>query len=93
MSATGSLAAVGSSAIATPETAGPTPSASDGQNRRRYRLIVSATSCPTVRVSGGSGGGNAWDFAIPLRATRAYAAAGSAARTFSKTSSPSRAST
>ncbi|OLE00363.1 MAG: hypothetical protein AUG91_04395 [Actinobacteria bacterium 13_1_20CM_4_69_9] len=47
-----------SSAAATPSSAGPMPSASDGQKRAPYRRIDSATSWPTVRVSGGSGGGS-----------------------------------
>jgi hypothetical protein len=34
------------------------PSPSDGQNRRPYWRSASATTCPTVRVSGGSGGGS-----------------------------------
>jgi hypothetical protein len=35
------------------------PSANEGQNRRPYSRIASATTCPTVRVSGGRGGGSA----------------------------------
>ena len=38
-------------------TASGMPSASEGQKRRPYRRIVSATSWPTVRSAGGSGGG------------------------------------
>lgn len=43
--------------LRTTSTAGPTPSASEGQKRLAYSRIVSATSWPTVLVSGGSGGG------------------------------------
>ena len=47
------------SASATPSTAATgSPSASEGQKRRWYRRTDSATSCPMVRVSGGSGGGS-----------------------------------
>ena len=49
--------------------AGPRPSASDAQKRRPYSLRVSATSCPTVRVSGGSGGGKGSRFRAPFLAT------------------------
>ena len=38
---------------------GGIPSASDGQKRRPYSRIDSATSWPTVRSAGGSGGGSA----------------------------------
>jgi hypothetical protein len=48
--------------LRTTSAAGPTPSANEGQNRLAYRRIVSATSCPTVRVSGGSGGGSSRRF-------------------------------
>ncbi len=40
-----------------------TPSANEAQKRRPYRRSASATTCPTVRVSGGSGGGSgSWGF-------------------------------
>ncbi len=46
--------------VTTAINAGPMPSASDGKNRSPYALIDSATSCPTVRRSGGSAAGRGW---------------------------------
>ena len=55
--ASGSLATPGDSARTRPAVAGATPRARDCQKRLPYSRIVSATNWPTVRVSGGNGGG------------------------------------
>ncbi len=57
--------------LRTTRAAGPTPSASEGQKRLAYSRIVSATSCPTVLVSGGSGGGSSRFFPATMSAAPA----------------------
>src|SRR5919197_1752412 len=63
-----------SGATATTRIAGGIPSASEGQKRLPYERTSSATSCPTVRVSGGSGGGSSRRELRPDCAVRVMAA-------------------